>query len=130
MGGADAYTDGKTIHLPAMPSEVPDTLLAVVRGFLDHEAGPDLVLTKDALCQLSYVGLWGWSSIFGTSGLHDSSQGISRPSVSVMLNRGKCSGTAECFLFCSFATHRGCVHRAKPVAKVSGIESDHGRPSC
>lgn len=39
MGGADAYTDGKTIHLPAMPSEVPDTLLAMVRGFLDHEAG-------------------------------------------------------------------------------------------
>jgi Mg-chelatase subunit ChlD len=38
MGGADAYTDGKTIHLPAMPSEVPDTLLAMVRGFLDHEA--------------------------------------------------------------------------------------------
>ncbi len=39
MGGAEAYTDGKTIHLPAMPSEVPDTLLAMVRGFLDHEAG-------------------------------------------------------------------------------------------
>lgn len=38
MGGADAYTDGKTIHLPAMPSEVPDTLLTMVRGYLDHEA--------------------------------------------------------------------------------------------
>ena len=38
MGGADAYTDGKTIHLPALPSEVPDTLLAMARGYLDHEA--------------------------------------------------------------------------------------------
>jgi cobalamin biosynthesis protein CobT len=38
MGGADAYTDGKTIHLPALPSEVSDTLLAMVRGYLDHEA--------------------------------------------------------------------------------------------
>jgi hypothetical protein len=38
MGGMDAYTDGKTIHLPALPSEVPDTLLAMARGYLDHEA--------------------------------------------------------------------------------------------
>ena len=38
MGGADAYTDGKTIHLPALPSEVPDTLLAMARGYLDHGA--------------------------------------------------------------------------------------------
>ena len=38
MGGAEAYTDGKTIHLPALPSEVPDTLLAMARGYLDHEA--------------------------------------------------------------------------------------------
>lgn len=38
MGGSDAYTDGKTIHLPALPSEVPDTLLAMARGYLDHEA--------------------------------------------------------------------------------------------
>ncbi|ACU89337.1 hypothetical protein [Desulfomicrobium baculatum] len=27
MGRADAFTDGKTIHLPALPSKVPDTLL-------------------------------------------------------------------------------------------------------
>lgn len=38
MGGMNAYTDGKTIHLPALPSEVPDTLLAMARGYLDHEA--------------------------------------------------------------------------------------------
>jgi len=38
IGGMDAYTDGKTIHLPALPSDVPDTLLAMARGYLDHEA--------------------------------------------------------------------------------------------
>jgi cobalamin biosynthesis protein CobT len=39
IGGADAYTDGTVIRLPSLPSDVPDTLLALARGFLDHEAG-------------------------------------------------------------------------------------------
>lgn len=38
MGGADAYTDGSVIHLPALPGDVPDTLLALARGYVDHEA--------------------------------------------------------------------------------------------
>jgi len=38
IGGADAYTDGTVIRLPSLPSDVPDTLLALARGFLDHEA--------------------------------------------------------------------------------------------
>ena len=39
IGGTDAYTDGTVIRLPSLPGDVPDTLLAMARGFLDHEAG-------------------------------------------------------------------------------------------
>jgi cobalamin biosynthesis protein CobT len=39
IGGTDAYTDGTVIRLPSLPSDVPDTLLAMARGYLDHEAG-------------------------------------------------------------------------------------------
>jgi cobalamin biosynthesis protein CobT len=65
MGGADAYTDGKTIHLPAMPSEVPDVLLAMVRGFLDHEAGhvreTDFNALQDA--RLSPIEMHVWNTL-------------------------------------------------------------------
>jgi hypothetical protein len=64
MGGVDAYTDGKTIHLPAMPSEVPDTLLAMVRGFLDHEAGhvreTDFAALQEA--RLSPIEMHVWNT--------------------------------------------------------------------
>ena len=39
IGGTDAYTYGTVIRLPSLPSDVPDTLLAMARGYLDHEAG-------------------------------------------------------------------------------------------
>jgi cobalamin biosynthesis protein CobT len=39
IGGTDAYTDGAVIRLPSLPGDVPDTLLAMARGYLDHEAG-------------------------------------------------------------------------------------------
>lgn len=38
IGGAGAFTDGNTIHLPALPEDMGDTLLKVTKGFLDHEA--------------------------------------------------------------------------------------------
>jgi hypothetical protein len=65
MGGADAYTDGKTIHLPAMPSEVPDTLLAMVRGFLDHEAGHvrDTDFTALQEARLSPIEMHVWNTL-------------------------------------------------------------------
>jgi len=65
MGGADAYTDGKTIHLPAMPSEVPDTLLAMVRGFLDHEAGHvrDTDFTALQKARLSPIEMHVWNTL-------------------------------------------------------------------
>jgi cobalamin biosynthesis protein CobT len=65
MGGAEAYTDGKTIHLPAMPSEVPDTLLAMVRGFLDHEAGHvrDTDFTALQEARLSPIEMHVWNTL-------------------------------------------------------------------
>ncbi|BDQ32673.1 hypothetical protein [Pseudodesulfovibrio portus] len=38
IGGKDAYTDGNTIHLPALPLECSETLIGLARGYIDHEA--------------------------------------------------------------------------------------------
>ncbi len=37
--GNDCYTDGKQIVLPSLPDEVPDPLIEILRGYLDHEVG-------------------------------------------------------------------------------------------
>ena len=38
IGGSEAYTDGKTIHLPALPLDSEPELITMIRGFLDHES--------------------------------------------------------------------------------------------
>ncbi len=38
IGGSEACTDGKIIHIPALPLDCDEELLAKVRGFVDHEA--------------------------------------------------------------------------------------------
>ena len=38
IGGTEACTDGKCIHLPALPLDADDSLASVARGLLDHEA--------------------------------------------------------------------------------------------
>ena len=38
IGGAGAYTDGNTIHLPALPLDCDNTLIGLARGYIDHEA--------------------------------------------------------------------------------------------
>ena len=38
IGGTSACTNGSTIYLPALPVEADSTVLALVRGFLDHGA--------------------------------------------------------------------------------------------
>ena len=52
IGGTDAYTDGTVIRLPSLPGDIPETLLAMARGYLDHEAGhvrdTDFLALKDA----------------------------------------------------------------------------------
>lgn len=65
IGGTEAFTDGRTIHLPALPADAPDTLLALVRGYLDHEAGHIRDTDFQALTQagLSPVALHIWNTI-------------------------------------------------------------------
>lgn len=38
VGGEKAFTNGSTIHLPALPEKGDADFLCLVRGFLDHEA--------------------------------------------------------------------------------------------
>ena len=38
IGGNEACTNGKVIHLPALPMDCEPELLAMTRGFVDHEA--------------------------------------------------------------------------------------------
>jgi hypothetical protein len=38
IGGDKACTDGKTIHLPALPPDGDETLLGLVRSYIDHES--------------------------------------------------------------------------------------------
>lgn len=65
IGGTDAYTDGTVIRLPSLPGDVPDTLLAMARGYLDHEAGhvrdTDFQALKDA--SLTPLEKHVWNSI-------------------------------------------------------------------
>lgn len=37
--GNECKTNGKTIYLPALPDDVPGTLVETLRGYLDHEVG-------------------------------------------------------------------------------------------
>ncbi len=61
IGGAQAYTDGKTIRLPSLPAEADQTFLGLVRGYLDHEAAHvrftdfELVQSTDATPLLHHV---------------------------------------------------------------------------
>lgn len=52
FGGTDAWNDGKTVHLPELPTgTLKPALVAVARGFTDHETAhslySDFDLTKD-----------------------------------------------------------------------------------
>ena len=38
IGGNRAYTDGKTIHLSALPLDSERELIMMIRGYLDHES--------------------------------------------------------------------------------------------
>ena len=38
IGGAQAYTDGRTIHLPSLPIKGEPDFINLVRGYIDHEA--------------------------------------------------------------------------------------------
>ena len=38
IGGSEAYTDGKTIHLPALPLDSEPELITMIKGYTDHES--------------------------------------------------------------------------------------------
>ena len=38
IGGSEAYTDGKTIHLPALPLDSEPELITMIKGYCDHES--------------------------------------------------------------------------------------------
>lgn len=38
IGGTGAFTDGNTIHLPALPENTDESFIKVTRGYIDHEA--------------------------------------------------------------------------------------------
>jgi len=38
IGGNDAYTDGRDIHLPSLPLDSDDTIRNLARAFIDHES--------------------------------------------------------------------------------------------
>ena len=38
IDGSEAYTDGKTIHLPALPLDSEPELITMIKGYVDHES--------------------------------------------------------------------------------------------
>ena len=38
IGGSEAYTDGKTIHLPALSLDSEPELITMIKGYCDHES--------------------------------------------------------------------------------------------
>lgn len=39
IAGSEAYTDGRTIHIPSISLEHNEDILPLIRGYIDHEAG-------------------------------------------------------------------------------------------
>ena len=65
FGGNNAYTDGNTIHLPALPLECETELLGFARGYCDHEAAHIRHTDFEALreAKLDAVTKHFWNSI-------------------------------------------------------------------
>lgn len=57
--GTDAFTDGRTIHLPIIPDNAPDEFVEAVQGYLDHEVAHVLfsdfnLMSVDSLTELQF----------------------------------------------------------------------------
>ena len=65
IGGNQASTNGKVIYIPSLPIESDDTVLALVRGYIDHESGhiryTDNEAVKDA--KMDAVTKYLWNAI-------------------------------------------------------------------
>ena len=54
IGGTEAFTNGRIVNLPALPLDVGSEVLALCRGYLDHESGHLRFTDFDAL-QAEYL---------------------------------------------------------------------------
>lgn len=57
IGGERAYTDGKNIHLPALPLDAGQDTLNLARGYLDHESAHLRITDFEVLKQAKLTGL-------------------------------------------------------------------------
>lgn len=66
IGGAEAYTNGRIVNLPALPLDADSEVLSLLRGFVDHEAGGHLRFTDFSVLQAEYlypVEKFAWNAI-------------------------------------------------------------------
>lgn len=65
IGGDKACTNGRTIYLPSLPLDSDDTLLGLVRGFIDHESAhlreTDFEVLRTA--SLSSLEMYIWNTL-------------------------------------------------------------------
>lgn len=54
IGGTEAFTNGRIVNLPALPLDVGSEVLALCRGYLDHESG-HLRYTNFSVLQAEYL---------------------------------------------------------------------------
>lgn len=55
IGGTEAFTDGRTVNIPALPLDANSEVLGFVRGYIDHEAGGHLRCTDFSVLQAEYL---------------------------------------------------------------------------
>ena len=64
IGGSEAYTDGKTIHLPALPLDSEPELITMIKGYTDHESAHirqaihDILLFQHDVTTILHWGDW------------------------------------------------------------------------
>lgn len=62
IGGQRAYTDGSSIHIPALPMDSDEPVLNLARGYLDHEAAhlraTDFAVLKKAKLSALEKHIW------------------------------------------------------------------------
>ena len=65
IGGNKAATNGKVIQIPSLPMEADETVLALVRGYIDHESGHIRYTDYNAIytAQMDAVTKHIWNSI-------------------------------------------------------------------
>ena len=83
IGGSEAYTDGKTIHLPALPLDSEPELITMIKGYCDHESAhireTDFEILRKAQLtpfQQSLFGLLeGWRVVEGLAARYPGGRG-------------------------------------------------------